>query len=49
MCIPTTSKRFPEDAAYAAKQGMSLEEVERERRKNANITSDGSLIGDYVR
>jgi hypothetical protein len=34
---------------YTRKQGMSTEEVEMEKRMKAYITSDGSLLGDYVR
>ncbi len=37
------------DADYARKQGMSVEEVDREKRMKAYITSDGTLLGDYVR
>ncbi len=37
------------DIDYAKKHGMSLEEVEREKRLQAYITSDGTLLGDYVR
>ena len=47
MCIATAIKQFPEPPLTA--EQLRKKKQEQERRREANITSDGSLLGDYVR